>query len=158
MKWCLLSSTSLFLLFFLLHSLNWFIFFSFYFYLSFYYYIFLLSFSYFFSIKKIFLVVQLLALIPDSLWSDWRGGLVRGQALPCMERQDWAGGFSQKENTFGGTLGNSPAAQVQYPLHLAANLVIPGKCGGVVSPNPQHPGNCTPQGGGLRPQAPRRCK
>ena len=35
-------------------------------------------------------------------------GCVRGQALPCMERQDWAGGFSQKEKDTWGHFGEFP--------------------------------------------------
>ena len=65
------------------------------------------------------------------------GGCVRGQALLCMERQDWAGGFSQKEKDPRGQFG-------EISWNNSSSLLatwLPGAHAGLwgtLSPNPKH--------------------
>ena len=70
-------------------------------------------------------------------------GCVRGQALPCIEQQDWAGGFSQKEKDPGGTLGNSPAAAV--PVSSPPSCLSKWGCGGH-QPTSKAWGECKSEG------------
>ena len=82
-------------------------------------------------------------------------GCVRGQALPYMEQQDWAGGFSQKEKDPQGNFGEFSCSSSSSLLSTKQ----PGTPAGVwgssspnQSPNPKHRGEC-PHWRDLRPQA-----
>ena len=93
-------------------------------------------------------------------------GCVRGQALPCIEQQDWAGGFSQKEKDPGGTLGNSPAAAVPVSSPPSCLVLLQGcgRYGQILSnrgrvhttPRPQAPTRESATQRDVRPNAPGR--